>query len=101
MRTALISALALVGLASCNGPKELAGREQDRASAAKSNVPVSGDGPNQRIGAAQDKADRAQANARAAKAGALESQAENLRTQADVAADHLEDQAKSVRAGKD
>jgi hypothetical protein len=78
MRTALVSAFSVIGLASCNGPNEIAGREQDRASAANSKVLVSGDGPNQRMGAARDKADRVQANARATNAHVLETQAENL-----------------------
>jgi hypothetical protein len=95
-------ALTLLGLGAlmgCEGPKESAGREQDRAIAANTGEALSGAGPNQRIGEAQDQADRAEAKARDAQADALESEAKRLRTQADIAADRLEAQARTVRAG--
>ncbi len=94
---AFVSILAFVG---CEGPKESAGREQDRVIAANSAVPLSGAGPNQRLGEAQDRTDRADAKARDARAEALESEANRLRTQADIAADRLDLQAKAVRSGE-
>jgi hypothetical protein len=97
---ASLAVLCLCSLPACEGPKESAGREQDRAMAANSSVPLSGTGPNQRLGEAQDRADRAEAKARDAKADALESEADRLRTQADIAADRLDAQAKTVRTQK-
>ena len=98
--SAILTIVGLFCLSACEGPKESAGREQDRAIAANSSVPTSGAGPNERLGEAQDRADRADAKARDAKADALESEADRLRTEADIAADRLDAQAKTVRTGK-
>jgi hypothetical protein len=101
MRRLVSLAIAcLCGLSACEGPNESAGREQDRAIAANSSTPMDGTGPNQRLGEAQDRADRADAKARDAKADALESEADRLRTQGDIAADRLDAQAKTARTGK-
>jgi len=92
----LVMATLLI-LTACEGPKEAAGREQDRLLAANNAVADGGAGLNQRRGEAQDRADRADMKARDARADALESEADRLRTEADIAADRLDAQAKVVR----
>lgn len=96
-RIAVIATLfAVFAVAACDGPKETAGREQDRMSAA-ANGQEARDGANAMLGAQQDRLDEAARKVRDAQADALERQADKLRTDADVSADRLEDQARSVR----
>ncbi len=92
--------VALILLTACEGPKEAAGREQDRMLAENGPGPDGSAASNQRRGEAQDRADRAKAKARDARADALESEADRLRTEADIAADRLDAQAKLIRAEK-
>jgi hypothetical protein len=99
-RAGLIALAALYSLAGCEGPKESTGREKDRLIAANTAQPAVGRGPNQLLGEAQDRADRADKKVRDTRADALESEADRVRTQADIAADRLEAQATDVRAGK-
>lgn len=99
-RAAILLLAALADLAACEGPKEKLGREQDRNAAMASGQETTGEGPNERLGEAQDRADKADAKARDAAAGTLERQGDQLRANADLAADRLDEKAKLVREGK-
>lgn len=95
--SALLLSTALAVVSGCDGPKEKAGREQDRVRANAAGVDAPAEGPAEKIGEAQDRADAAAAKARDAAAKALETRADALRRDADVAADRLEERAKAVR----
>lgn len=97
MKSPYIALLGVLALAACDGPKQKAGGAQDRAAAAASGQPYTGEGPNERIGKAADRADRADRRARDASAEALKEQGNNIRRQADLSADRLEEQAKAIR----
>jgi hypothetical protein len=98
MRRLLLSLLApAVLLTGCDGAKEKAGREKDKAAAAASGVAYKGDGPNEQLGEAQDRADDAAKDARHAEASSLQQQARTVKAEADVDADRLEQQAKAIR----
>lgn len=97
IRRLILVAAALAGLASCDGPNEKAGRKADQAAAAQSGSNYTGEGVNERLGEAKDKVERANAEAADAAADALERRADEIRTQADLAAERLEEQAKAVR----
>ena len=86
----VILATALLALAACDGPKEKAGEARDRAAANVAGVEYRGDGPAERIGAAQDRADKAARQA-------VEARQDEIKTEADTAADRLEAQAKQLR----
>lgn len=93
----LLALMCVTGLAACDGPNEKAGRDADRAEAQAAGHNVTGEGPNERIGEAQDRVVRADARASDAAADALEKQGDQMRTQADLAADRLDEQARSLR----
>ena len=85
--------LPLVGsafLAACQGPAAKAGEEQDKASAAATGKPYSGEGPNEKAGQMQDRADKAKKKARDSRVDALKQQSKPIRTDADNVADKLE-----------
>ena len=92
--------LFISALAACNGPNQQAGRERDRADAAAAGINVTGEGPNERLGQAQDRVDSADRKEKDAAARALESRGDQLRKQADVEADKLDEQARAVRGSK-
>ncbi len=96
--TLFVPAMVLIG--ACDGPKEQAGRERDRAEAAAAGRNITGQGPNQQLGEAQDRVDRADRKAKDAQAAALESRGDQVRKQADIEADKLDDQARTVRDTK-
>jgi hypothetical protein len=99
-RSAILLLAALAVLPGCDGPKEKLGQEQDGNAAAASGQTLTGGGPNERLGEAQDRADKAAAKARDAAADTLERQGDQLRANADLAADRLDEKAKLVREGK-
>ena len=84
-------------LAGCDGSKEKAGRDQDKAAAAAAGVPYDGNGPNEQIGKAEDRVVDAAKDAREAQATALRGQAHTIKAEADVQADRLEQQARAIR----
>lgn len=92
--------VALSALAACDGPNEKAGRDADRSAAAAAGLNQSGEGPQERLGEAQDRVERADARANDARADALERQGEKLRSEADLAADRLDEQARALRETK-
>jgi len=89
--------LAVLGLASCDGPHEKAGRETDRAAAAANGQGPIGDGPNERLGEAQDRAETAAREAQEARATAFEKRADQIRREADARAEPLDEQARAIR----
>lgn len=93
----VLALVCLTGVAGCDGPNEKAGREADRAEAEAAGHNVTGEGPNERLGEAQDRVEKADARASDAAADALEKQGEQMRTQADLSADRLDEQARSLR----
>lgn len=93
-------ATGLLALSACDGPNEVAGREQDRAAALANNSSQVGEGANEARGEALDRSQDAAAAVREAKADALERQGDQMRTDADIAADKLDQQAKRVRDGQ-
>ena len=90
---------ALLSVGACDGPNETAGRDRDRAAAAVNGVEPAGKGANEVAGERLDRAERAAEKVRDAQADALERQADQIRTDADLSADRLEDQAKKTREG--
>lgn len=97
-RAALAGLLLLLG--ACEGPNQKAGREKDRADAVATGQNVTSDGPNERLGEAQDRVDSADRKAREAAAAALQSRSAQLRGQADIEADRLDEQARKLRDEK-
>lgn len=94
-------ALALgLSVAGCDGPNEQAGRAEDRAAALAAGQNSTAEGPNELAGEEQDKVERAERNAKDAAADALEARGDQLRSSADIEADKLDAQAKTVRDGR-
>lgn len=93
--------ISSIGLASCHGPSEQAGRDADRAEASQSGVPYGGSGPNERIGAAQDRAAASERHVREAASKALEAQGQNVRSQAEVQATRMDEQTRALREAAD
>ena len=96
--TSAICVIGLIALTACDGPREKAGREADRAAAAVAGVSQPEEGPNEKLGEAQDRVERADAQATRAAAKALDKQAKQIRAQADLEAERLEKQAEKMRA---
>jgi hypothetical protein len=90
----------LVLLAACDGPNEAKGRAEDRAEAAAAGLNLATEGPQERLGEAQDRVERADARARRAGAEALERRGDQLRAEAAMEADRLDEQAKAMREEK-
>ncbi len=93
----VVALACLVTLAACEGRNEKAGREADQAAAVAAGQNATGEGPNERLGEAQDRVDDANAEAADATADALERQGDQLRSEAGLAADRLDEKAKALR----
>lgn len=87
------------GLGACDGPHERAGREADKAVMTGQNE--TREGPNERRGEALDRVERADARATDAAADALEKRGDQIRIQADLDADILDTQARTMRKSTD
>ncbi|GLI98809.1 MULTISPECIES: hypothetical protein [unclassified Sphingobium] len=100
-RLGVVFAIAsALGLGACDGPNETAGQAQDRASALANNSTQVGEGMNEVRGRALDRSLQAAQEVQEAKADALEKQGDQMRVNADIAADRLDAQAKKVRNGE-
>ena len=93
----LVTASLLGALIACDGPNEIAGREKDRAEAVVAGQEAPAHGPNERLGEARDQVIESDRKARDAVADALESRGDQIRQDADVAADRLDDEAQAAR----
>lgn len=99
-RSIVLTLACLASLSACDGPNEKAGRDADRAAAASAGQNMTDEGPRERLGEARDRVEKADARASDAAADALEKQGDQMRTQADIDADRLDEQARGLRERK-